>query len=300
MLDSYTIVRNTDNVTVKEETKLAEGSAKTVDVKIADVMDDFTVTATFVNRTYNAKLKIVDKDGTEITDENLVQFKGADGKYKAVKSGSVVEVVFDNNVNIGLTSTGNGYKITKYTITDASTSKVKTATESNCSDFNFKVTKKAFLKSRSASRSSKTLTKCPPNRQGFGSVGFLYHESTIPGGFQIRKPPGIAVYVCYTVLTGRKTPMLLQSPCQYTKYCLRAFHCLNAFLLRQNCCAPDSDGFLCDFWFLSRRRADARQGEKDKKHPCALHAKPSEVGLHGKGRRRLLSAAFCGGLFWCV
>ena len=141
MLDSYTIVRNTDNVTVKEETKLAEGSAKTVDVKIADVMDDFTVTATFVNRTYNAKLKIVDKDGTEITDENLVQFKGADGKYKAVKSGSVVEVVFNKNVNIGLTSTGNGYKITKYTITDASTSKVKTATESNCSDFNFKVTK---------------------------------------------------------------------------------------------------------------------------------------------------------------
>ena len=141
MLDSYTIVRNTDNVTVKEETKLAEGSAKTVDGKIADVMDDFTVTATFVNRTYNAKLKIVDKNGTEITDENLVQFKGADGKYKAVKSGSVVEVVFDNNVNIGLTSTGNGYKITKYTITDASTSKVKTATESNCSDFNFKVAK---------------------------------------------------------------------------------------------------------------------------------------------------------------
>ena len=141
MLDSYTIVRNTDNVTVKEETKLAEGSAKTVDVKLADVMDDFTVTATFVNRTYNAKLKIVDKNGTEITDENLVQFKGADGKYKAVKSGSVVEVVFDNNVNIGLTSTGNGYKITKYTITDASTSKVKTATESNCSDFNFKVAK---------------------------------------------------------------------------------------------------------------------------------------------------------------
>ncbi len=141
MLDSYTIVRNTDNVTVKEETKLAEGGTKTVDVKIADVMDDFTVTATFVNRTYNAKLKIVDKNGTEITDENLVQFKGADGKYKAVKSGSVVEVVFDNNVNIGLTSTGNGYKITKYTITDASTSKVKTATESNCSDFNFKVAK---------------------------------------------------------------------------------------------------------------------------------------------------------------
>ena len=70
----------------------------------------------------------------------------------------------------------------------------------------------------------------------------------------------------HTVLTGRKTPMRLQSPCQYTKYCLRAFHCLNVFLLRQNCCAPGSDGFSCDFWFLRRRRADARQGEKDKKH----------------------------------
>lgn len=141
MLDSYTIVRNTDNVTVKEETKLAEGSAKTVDVKLADVMDDFTVTVKFVNRTYKTVIKLVDKDGKVITDENLVQFKGADGKYKAVKNGSEIEVVFDNNVNIGLTSTGNGYKITKYTITDASTSKVKTATESNCSDFNFKVTK---------------------------------------------------------------------------------------------------------------------------------------------------------------
>lgn len=139
MLDSYTIVRNTDNVTVKEETKLAEGSAKTVDVKLADVMDDFTVTVKFVNRTYKTVIKLVDKDGKVITDENLVQFKGADGKYKAVKNGSEIEVVFDNNVNIGLTSTGNGYKITKYTITDASTSKVKTATESNCSDFNFKV-----------------------------------------------------------------------------------------------------------------------------------------------------------------
>ena len=80
----------------------------------------------------------------------------------------------------------------------------------------------------------------------------------------------------HTVLTGRKTPMPLQSPCQYTKYCLRAFHCLNAFLLRQNCCAPDSDGFLCDFWFLSRRRADARQGEKDKKHPAHSMQSPAK------------------------
>ena len=104
--------------------------------------DDITVTANFVNKVFKAKIKLVGADGTTvITDPNLVQIKGTDGKYKAVKHDSEVEVVFDNNVNIGLTSTGNGYKITKYTITDASTSKVKTATESNCSDFNFKVTK---------------------------------------------------------------------------------------------------------------------------------------------------------------
>ena len=89
---------------------------------------------------------------------------------------------------------------------------------------------------------------------------FLYHQLTRT----------------HTVLTGRKTPMLLQSPCQYTKYCLRAFHCLNAFLLRKNCCAPDSDGFLCDFWFLRRRRADARQGEKDKKHPAHSMQSPAK------------------------
>ena len=59
--------------------------------------------------------------------------------------------------------------------------------------------------------------------------------------------------------------LTLQSPCQYTKYCLRAFHCLNAFLLRQNCCAPDSDGFLCDFCFLSRRCVVTHQDEKGKK-----------------------------------
>ena len=34
---------------------------------------------------------------------------------------------------------------------------------------------------------------------------------------------------------------------------------------RQNCFAPASDGFPSDFWLLSRRRAGARQGEKDKK-----------------------------------
>ena len=40
-----------------------------------------------------------------------------------------------------------------------------------------------------------------------------------------------------TVLPGGNTPILPQSPCQYTKYCLRPFHCLDAFPLRQNCCA---------------------------------------------------------------
>ena len=60
--------------------------------------------------------------------------------------------------------------------------------------------------------------------------------------------------------------MLLQSPCQYTKYCPRAFHCLNAFLLRQNCLHLTVMDFCAIFVFLRRRRADARQGEKDKKH----------------------------------
>ena len=139
MIDSYTIVRNTDNVTVKEENALAKD---TYTVTIPMEEDNITVTANFVNKVFKAKIKLVGADGTTvITDPNLVQFKGTDGKYKAVKHDSEVEVVFDNNVNIGLTSTGNGYKITKYTITDASTSKVKTPTECNCSDFNFKVAK---------------------------------------------------------------------------------------------------------------------------------------------------------------
>lgn len=139
MLDSYTIVRNTDNVTVKEESALAKD---TYTVTIPMEEDNITVTANFVNKVFKAKIKLVGADGTTvITDPNLVQIKGTDGKYKAVKHDSEVEVVFDNNVNIGLTSTGNGYKITKYTITDASTSKVKTSTECNCSDFNFKVAK---------------------------------------------------------------------------------------------------------------------------------------------------------------
>ena len=146
MLDSYTIVRNTDNVTVAEETGLAESGSKTVNVTIGDpssgadfVKDDITVTANFVNRTYKATIKIVDSEGTEITDENLVQFKGADGKYKAVKNGSEVEVVYNNTVNIGLTSTGSTYKIAKYTVTD--TNGLAVPKDCNRSEFSYKVTK---------------------------------------------------------------------------------------------------------------------------------------------------------------
>ena len=69
----------------------------------------------------------------------------------------------------------------------------------------------------------------------------------------------------HTVLTGRKTPMLLQSPCQYKKYCPRTSHCLNAFLLRQNCYAPDSNEFSSDFCFLRRRCVVTHQGENGKK-----------------------------------
>ena len=154
MLDSYTIVRKTDNVTVADVSGLAESGTKTVTVLLAadatgadpapdwNAKDDFTVTANFVNRVYQTTIKIVGKDGSPITDENLVQISGADGKYKAVKNNSVVDVVFDNNVNIGLTSTGSSYKITKYTISDASATPVKlTETECNCNDFNFRVTK---------------------------------------------------------------------------------------------------------------------------------------------------------------
>ena len=69
----------------------------------------------------------------------------------------------------------------------------------------------------------------------------------------------------YKVLTGRNAPILRQDAWKYEQYFLRAFPCLSTFLLRQNCFAPAADAFSSDFWFLSRRRANARQGEKDKK-----------------------------------
>ena len=140
MLDSYTIVRNTDNVTVKEENALAKD---TYTVTIPMEEDNITVTANFVNKVFKAKIKLVGADGTTaITDPNLVQFKGTDGKYKAVKDGSEVEVVFDNNVNIGLTATGSDYEIVNYKITSAvDPSKALVDTKCNCNDFNYYVTK---------------------------------------------------------------------------------------------------------------------------------------------------------------
>ena len=69
----------------------------------------------------------------------------------------------------------------------------------------------------------------------------------------------------HTVLTGGKAPIHPQSPCQYTKYCLRSFRRLTAFLLRQNCSAPNSDVFSSDFWLLRRRCVVTHQGEKGKK-----------------------------------
>ena len=66
----------------------------------------------------------------------------------------------------------------------------------------------------------------------------------------------------HTVLTGRKAPIHPQRPCQYTKYSLRSFRRLAAFLLRQNCFTPDSDGFSSDFWLLRRRCVVTHQDEK--------------------------------------
>ena len=64
---------------------------------------------------------------------------------------------------------------------------------------------------------------------------------------------------------GHKYVHTSLSPLAIRQYALRAFPCLAAFLLRQNCAAPVGDDFLCGFWFLRRRRAGARQAEKDEK-----------------------------------
>ena len=202
MLDSYNIIRNTDNVTVIEKSKLASNDTTTVKVFMGNeadkpsgtsvdgcANDGITVTANFVKRVYKAKLDIkidgvsttavetgteavVVETGTEAAGvetgagetttgtgagtgasgtadktANLIQFKGADGKYKAVQNGSEVEVVFEGNVNIGLTSTGSGYKIVKYVIYSATNPETKLAeVDCNCNDFNFQVTKDGVSK----------------------------------------------------------------------------------------------------------------------------------------------------------
>ena len=64
---------------------------------------------------------------------------------------------------------------------------------------------------------------------------------------------------------GRKCAHTSSSPLTIRQYSLRVFSRLNTFPLRQNCFAPDSDGFSSDFCFLRCRRAGARQGEKGKK-----------------------------------
>ena len=128
----------------------------------------------------------------------------------------------------------------------------------------------------------------------FGICLYAVYECSGGGAHNCADRGGILREVCYTVpyhrltradtvLTGRNAPILRQTPWQYGKYYLRAFSCLDTFLLRQNCCAPASDVFSSDFWLLRCRRAEsaysrrccratflwseagARQDEKDKK-----------------------------------
>lgn len=153
MLDSYSIVRNTDNVTVEEKSGKDARAVKNVTVNMTDkpatgasglyAKDSITVTANFVNKVYEAKIKLVGADGTTaITDPNLIQVMGADGKYKAVQNNSTIDVVFDSNLYIGLTSAGSGYEIVNYKITSAvNPSQALIDTKCNCNDFNYYVTK---------------------------------------------------------------------------------------------------------------------------------------------------------------
>ena len=153
MLESYSIVRNTDNVTVEEKSGKDARAVKNVTVNMTDkpatgasglyAKDSITVTANFVNKVYEAKIKLVGADGTTaITDPNLIQVMGADGKYKAVQNNSTIDVVFDSNLYIGLTSAGSGYEIVNYKITSAvNPSQALIDTKCNCNDFNYYVTK---------------------------------------------------------------------------------------------------------------------------------------------------------------
>ena len=184
MLDSYSIVRNTDNVTVKEASEEDARATTSVTVTMGDkptsggtpgmlyAKDDITVIANFVNKVYKAKINIngltaatattaadaeapVVETGTGETattvttptptadpTANLIQVMGADGKYKAVQNNSTIDVVFDSNLYIGLTSAGSGYEIVNYKITSAvNPSQALIDTKCNCNDFNYYVTK---------------------------------------------------------------------------------------------------------------------------------------------------------------
>ena len=169
MLDSYSIVRNTDNVIVKEAS--GEDARATTEATVT-MSDDITVIANFVNKVYKAKITITGvpvttaaaaadaaapivetgtgETATTVTTPtttadptaNLIQVMGADGKYKAVQNGSTIDVVFDSNLYIGLTSAGSGYEIVNYKITSAvNPSKALVDTKCNCNDFNYYVTK---------------------------------------------------------------------------------------------------------------------------------------------------------------
>ena len=65
---------------------------------------------------------------------------------------------------------------------------------------------------------------------------------------------------------GQKNSHAASKPLPIHKVLPAGFSLPERFSAPAKLLAPDSDGFLYDFWFLRRRRADARQGEKDKKH----------------------------------
>ena len=70
---------------------------------------------------------------------------------------------------------------------------------------------------------------------------------------------------------GQKNVHAASKPLPIHKVLPAGFSLPERFSVPAKLLAPDSDGVLCDFWFLRRRRADARQGEKNKKRrKCTL------------------------------
>ena len=94
-------------------------------------------------------------------------------------------------------------------------------------------------------------------------------------------------------MTGRNAPILRQTPWQYGKYYLRAFSCLDTFLLRQNCCAPASDVFSSDFWLLRCRRAESAYSRRCCRATFLWSEADAQQGEKGKKRRKdTLSGVF--------